>query len=49
MSQRFLKLTVSSTETVFGPAVQRGTLHQEPTSLSVMLMDSTHLCRSASY
>ncbi|KAG7239349.1 hypothetical protein INR49_029337 [Caranx melampygus] len=43
MNQSVLKLTVSITETVSRPPVQRDILYWEPLSLSVMKMDSTHL------
>ncbi|TWW64062.1 Nidogen-2 [Takifugu flavidus] len=42
MNQSVLKLTVSTTETVFRPPVQRDIPYWEPTDPSVMIMDSTY-------
>ncbi len=45
MNQSVLKLTVSSTETVYKPPVQRDILYQECLCLSVTQMDNTQLNR----
>lgn len=45
MNQSVLKLSVSTTETVYKPPVQRDILFLELMCHSVMTMDNTYLCR----